>query len=450
MNEEQITQVLSQFKAGLEKETIKDALLAAGYTGEAADALVSEALKRMQIPIPPTRVEHEGTSNLSTPISSTSKLVIPIIVLSAVMVIAVVAFAAFPFFGGSDSENLSEKISIFSSKDVSCEAQYQNLLSLYGQDYSDCTVAVSEFDECSATPQDYKVSVVFDSSGSMAGQVFGERKLDVAREETLRALGVLDASDIDTGIIVYGHEGSNKEVDKAVSCKRIEALRPISKGGFESSRTALNALKPTGWTPIADALRFAANQFSGTNGYEEIILVTDGIETCDGDPVAVVRALQAQGIDAVTVIGFDVTGDDESELSAIAEAGSGRYFSAGSRIELEQAFDSHRQWSERFDCTMDQFAQNLGDYLDVNNQQFECTHRLKMDEAFPITMSVSLNNDGVTDQCIPHIKEKYEKRYYDMQENIKEHFMKLMQKVIAEDPFAREKPYKFEIETLEW
>lgn len=455
MNEEQIEYVVGQLKAGVEKNTLKDSLKESGYTPEAIDALITEAQKRMEVFVVSTTTAGGTVSNLSTPHTGMNKSMVLIIAVVAVIVIGGGAFVAFSFFGSvgstdnrmlEDGKETAESI----SKENSCEEQYKHLLSLYEQDYSDCTVAVSEFDECTATPQNYKVSVVFDSSGSMAGEVFGERKLDIAREETLEALNELGETEAETGIVVYGHEGSNNESDKALSCKGIEVLRPVSGGSFDGLRSALSALEPTGWTPIADALEFAADQFSDTDGHEEIILVSDGIETCGGDPVAVAKKLKGQGIEAVTVIGFDVSGDDESQLSAIAEAGSGRYFSAGSRIELEQAFDEHRQWAERFECQMDQFSENLDDFLDVTFKYNECTFRLEMDEAFPISLSVSLNSDGITDQCVPYIKEQYEKKFNNTFTEIKRHFEGLREKVYEEDPFGSVGTINFDAPVIDW
>jgi Ca-activated chloride channel family protein len=60
-----------------------------------------------------------------------------------------------------------------------------------------------------------------------------------------------------------------------------------------------------------------------------IILVSDGRETCEGDPCALVKELKESGIKFVMhVIGLDVTGEDRKQLQCIAEAGAGTYYAA--------------------------------------------------------------------------------------------------------------------------
>ena len=72
-----------------------------------------------------------------------------------------------------------------------------------------------------------------------------------------------------------------------------------------------------------------------------MILVTDGIETCGGDPVAAARALKESGI-AVTVdvVGFDVANSaEQAALRRVAEATDGEYADAQSAAELNDYFD---------------------------------------------------------------------------------------------------------------
>lgn len=69
-----------------------------------------------------------------------------------------------------------------------------------------------------------------------------------------------------------------------------------------------------------------------------MIVVSDGKETCGGDPCAAVRELRAAGIDVrVDVIGFDVGADERAQLVCIAGAGGGRYYDARTPEELRGA-----------------------------------------------------------------------------------------------------------------
>ena len=70
-----------------------------------------------------------------------------------------------------------------------------------------------------------------------------------------------------------------------------------------------------------------------------VVLVTDGEETCDDDPLAAIAALRAAGMDVrVNIVGFAI---DEHQLreqfEAWARAGGGLYVEAHDREELQRA-----------------------------------------------------------------------------------------------------------------
>jgi hypothetical protein len=69
------------------------------------------------------------------------------------------------------------------------------------------------------------------------------------------------------------------------------------------------------------------------------VLVSDGIESCGGDPVTAAYALRQQGI-VVHLIGFglgNAAEEDAASLQAVANASGGRYVTAGSAEELKAA-----------------------------------------------------------------------------------------------------------------
>ena len=70
-----------------------------------------------------------------------------------------------------------------------------------------------------------------------------------------------------------------------------------------------------------------------------VVLVTDGLESCGGDPVQAARELREQGI-TVHLIGFglgNAADEDAASLQAVANASGGRYVTAGSAEELKAA-----------------------------------------------------------------------------------------------------------------
>lgn len=186
--------------------------------------------------------------------------------------------------------------------------------------------------------------LVLDASGSMGGTAGGGvTKMDAARAALGRYVtGTPELMRL--GFLVYGHRGSNDEADKAVSCAGIELLAPL--GGVDPATfdQVLAGFQPTGFTPIAGALDAAGPAFAGQEGAaNRVILVSDGIETCDGDPVAAAQRLKTAGI-AVTVdvVGFDVDAAAAAQLRQVAEVTGGTYTDAATADALAEYFEGER------------------------------------------------------------------------------------------------------------
>lgn len=82
----------------------------------------------------------------------------------------------------------------------------------------------------------------------------------------------------------------------------------------------LRALMPRGKTPLADALRRAAAEIPATAEEADIVLVTDGLETCGGDPCAVAAELAAEGVPIrAHVVGFGLTEGEVRQIACVAE-----------------------------------------------------------------------------------------------------------------------------------
>jgi len=105
----------------------------------------------------------------------------------------------------------------------------------------------------------------------------------------------------------------------------------------EELKNKINALKPKSDTPIADALSEASKYLKKSRGHGTIILITDGEETCGGDPVNIAESIYNEKIGTVHVIGYRISGKAESKAKAIAEAGGGKYYPVENADELESA-----------------------------------------------------------------------------------------------------------------
>ncbi len=173
-----------------------------------------------------------------------------------------------------------------------------------------------------------------DASGSMAGKLGGKSKMSIAKRESLRFLEALQ-KDVPVGMIVYGHKGNNNKTGKAESCSSVEWVHKLGSGKSKLQKS-INALKPVGYTPMGDALDYTLAELSKVRISKKnkesvpiVYLLSDGKETCGGDPVASAKALHESGVKAiVNVIGFDVGKETREQLKAISEAGGGKYFPA--------------------------------------------------------------------------------------------------------------------------
>jgi len=141
------------------------------------------------------------------------------------------------------------------------------------------------------TPQQLNIIIALDSSGSMAENANGESRLTAAKIAITEFVDSLpDTSQV--SLIAFGHQGSNAQVDKAISCKGIETVYPLAAKDRDRFQVAVDSFAPTGYTPLVSTLELA-NQNLATlkseNNQNVVYLVSDGEETCDGDPIAVAQ-----------------------------------------------------------------------------------------------------------------------------------------------------------------
>lgn len=235
-----------------------------------------------------------------------------------------------------------------SSPSADAQAYYDALVATHGEDLSECPAAQEARPEA-CTPEgapaaaaSRRVLLMLDASGSMAARERAGTKLAAAQDALLSFAAQVPA-DAQVGLRVYGHRGSNREADKAVSCRGTELVRafaPYEQAGFER---AVRSFQPRGFTPIAASLQAAAQDFDkagATDVGNVVYLVSDGIETCGGDPAAAARALHGSGTRVVVnVIGFDVDAQAERQLRGVAEAGGGEYVAARSAADLQQVLN---------------------------------------------------------------------------------------------------------------
>jgi len=115
---------------------------------------------------------------------------------------------------------------------------------------------------------------------------------------------------------------------------------PPGPAGAAMIPRRVDQLTPLGMTPITESFRQAVRETQRSGVPGTIVLVTDGLETCKGNPCAAVREAKRSGVDFVLhVVGFDVAKEDVSSLECAAQAGGGLYIPAESAADLSAALD---------------------------------------------------------------------------------------------------------------
>ena len=178
-----------------------------------------------------------------------------------------------------------------------------------------------------------QIDLIFDASGSMWGQIDGKTKIEIAREALGSLLDEFNArKDVQLSLRVYGH--LNKECDNSV----VEI--PMSENNCDAIKTKIKSIKPTGKTPIAFSLEHSISDFNkDISGEKIIVLITDGIESCDGDICTVAQKLKDAGIvTQMHIIGFGMDENQLASMKCIAAPFDGKVLGAGNANELTDAF----------------------------------------------------------------------------------------------------------------
>ena len=176
---------------------------------------------------------------------------------------------------------------------------------------------------------------ILDASNSMNKTLGEDTRLNVAKGALIDLLDVVGTLDR-AGLFVYGYR-IDKD-DEAASCQDIEALFPILPADAASSPEVIDTilgLQALGKTPIAEALVAASNELLGLEGESAIVLITDGEETCGGDPAVVAHMLGTLDPPIkLHIIGLDVGLDAQERLAEIAGITGGQYYAVGAAEEL--------------------------------------------------------------------------------------------------------------------
>ena len=197
-------------------------------------------------------------------------------------------------------------------------------------------VTLTSFAQKKPAPKDSVVKTrilfIFDASQSMWGLMDGETKIAIAQRLLSTAIDSLkNIENVEVALRVYGNR---KAISKeAQDCEDTHLEVPFEKNNIEKIKHVLKATQPKGTTLIARSLEASETDFPPCENCRNIIiLITDGIEACDGDPCAVSRALQQNGVILKPfVIGLGMDQDYSEYFRCMGE-----YYDASNKNSFKQ------------------------------------------------------------------------------------------------------------------
>jgi len=207
-------------------------------------------------------------------------------------------------------------------------------------------------------PEKTRILFLLDGSGSMLAKWENTYRITVAKKLLADFVDSLRSNtNLELALRIYGHQYDQKL--KRCDDTKLEA--PFAPNNHDRIINVLKNIGPKGTTPIAYALEQAANDFPlKDNTRNIIIIITDGIESCDGDPCAVSLALQRKGIFLKPfIIGIGMDKKFEEQFGCM-----GSFYDAANITEFRHALDKA-------------LFQSLGkttvsvELLDINNRPTE-------------------------------------------------------------------------------
>ncbi|WP_176555786.1 vWA domain-containing protein [Virgibacillus ndiopensis] len=278
-------------------------------------------------------------------------------------------------------------------------------------------------EEVENEPKKGKAIILLDASSSMLLKVDNQLKMDIAKKAVKR-FGEAIGQENDVSLVVYGHKGSESDADKALSCTGIEEVYPMGSYKKEAFEKSLTTFKSKGWTPLAGAIKKASEMSKNYDENITVYIVSDGVETCDGDPVKEAKSFVKDNEErSVNIIGFHVDQDAENQLKKVSEAGNGDYFAANSAddlkttiekewlpsyIDLAWAFTKAPDAWERLD-EYDRFDVELEAIKDIIKKEKE-----RFDQAVNIIRDEEMIESAANDELRELVSERYSKMIDEM------------------------------------
>jgi len=189
----------------------------------------------------------------------------------------------------------------------------------------------------SCNTADRSILLIMDASGSMNARLpNGETRIAVA-QRAVKGVASFIPAEAQLSLRLYGSQSPREDKN----CEDTNIAVPFAAASANGGpiEAAVDGATAQGYTPIAFSLGQAAGDFPADAKERTIVLVSDGKETCKGDPAVAAKALAGMGI-TVHTVGFIVDTAARMQLQAIARATGGSYFDAPVGPELPETLAS--------------------------------------------------------------------------------------------------------------
>jgi Ca-activated chloride channel family protein len=175
---------------------------------------------------------------------------------------------------------------------------------------------------------DVTVQLVLDGSGSMWGQLYNQYKI-VILKEGIETFLENAPKDLRIGVRAFGLTGGE-------GCSNTRLLLPPSLNAYQEAMQAVKRMNPSGQAPVIFTLRKGLNDLQGIEGKKVLVLVADGSDSCEKDPMGAIEKLsQALSNEEIHVIGLGLSTEEErSELKLLAAKCNGTYHNVANSSQL--------------------------------------------------------------------------------------------------------------------
>jgi hypothetical protein len=178
------------------------------------------------------------------------------------------------------------------------------------------------------------LEIILDGSGSMKTAMGKKSRWQTALDVLDQVVSELPDT-FNVGLRIYGHREASTSPK---TCTDSQLVVPVRRLNRTAIAAAAKRAAPRGETPLVYSVLQAPGDLKAIGG-GTVILITDGEESCKGDPVRAADELKASGVDVrLNIVGFALGGKTvQKTLTSFAESTGGRFYTAQSGATLAQA-----------------------------------------------------------------------------------------------------------------